>query len=226
MARIIYSGIVTEIRGSVGGTTFQKNKYGFKVKNKPNMVKPATHNQDLQKRYLLELVQTWQAMTNTQRSDWSSYASTYPQYSKNNPTSQLDGYAVFLHWNMQNKISGAFVQTNPGGAPAALSPYTFQLFNTGPTLEYLIIPDASTVNLTFNAFISFSVPPSLHFGGTRTRYMVSDSFEINGGDISAQYLAQFGQFPNTGDKVFVRLVFFGTFDAFVYAHQIIEVIIS
>ena len=67
MARITYSGLVTSIRGKVGGTVFQANAYGHTVKNSPNMVRPNTPDQQLSKVILSKAVKLWSEISQPER---------------------------------------------------------------------------------------------------------------------------------------------------------------
>ena len=95
MARIIYSGLIESIRGSIAGTTFQANAYGYTIKKKPNIINPNTASQNLRKSYLAKAVRQWRSFIQATRDSWDTFASTYPQYSQHNPSAQLSGYAVF-----------------------------------------------------------------------------------------------------------------------------------
>jgi hypothetical protein len=96
MARCTYGSIVTEINGSIGGTTFQKNNYGFTVKNKPNMVRPNSSDQQLIKQRISSVTQTWNQLTSSDHTVWETYANAYPQYSRHNSNAMLGGHAVYL----------------------------------------------------------------------------------------------------------------------------------
>lgn len=226
MARIIYSGLATEIRGSIGGTTFQKNAYGFTIKNKPNMIKPESPGQDVQKRFLLLMLQTWQAMSGTERTNWSTFANTYPQYSKNNPTSQLDGYGVFLRYNMQQQIFNTFVQTDPGIHSQILVPPTIEIKSNGTEMAYTMTAPTPNLLINYNAYISRVVTQSTNYISTRTRYMWSDVVRNRTDDIQAKYANTFGRVAVEGEKLFVRLVFFEGTGAFVFAPFNIPVIVE
>jgi len=99
MARIVYGALVTEIKGSIGGTTFQSNRYGFTVKNKPNMVRPNKQKQTDQNLIFKAAVKRWNPMGQTGRDNWDQFAIDFPQESKHNPGVNLTGYAAFVRWH-------------------------------------------------------------------------------------------------------------------------------
>ena len=74
MARIIYSALVTAIRGSVGGTTFQQNQYGSTIKNKPKMIRPRSNQQEKRKIYMTAATQAWGNLTVNRRNAYNTYA--------------------------------------------------------------------------------------------------------------------------------------------------------
>jgi hypothetical protein len=100
MARIQYSALVTSIRGSIGGTTFQKNAYGFSVKNKANLIRPNSQLQNQHKNFIGTVHQLWNQLGTDGQAVWNSYALAYPQFSKFNTASRLSGHAVFLKRNL------------------------------------------------------------------------------------------------------------------------------
>lgn len=122
MARIRYSAIVTEIAGSIGGSTFQRNAYGFTVKNKPNMVVPNRVRQQRRKRGFAAQTQKWRLLTQPQRDQWISYATAFPVPSRLNPDSILNGFNVFVRYHLFRSVfQPDFVLTNPFGTQASIT---------------------------------------------------------------------------------------------------------
>jgi hypothetical protein len=210
MARIVYSGLIDNIRGSIGGTTFQNNKHGFTVKRKPNIVKPVRTLQNARKVTFSSAVKAWQALTSSQRSDWNSWAVTYPQYAKNNPTSQLTGYEVFVRNHAYIFMIGESVITAPVYSSDTVPSITLEI---GLDTGVLYINTTSVpASGDFWVLVSASRPLSVtqNFVGSKTRYFY---FFVNDDDsqiITTLYQSKFGIIPSIGDRVALSYVLVST----------------
>lgn len=220
MARIIYSGLVTNIRGSVGGTTFQKNAFGYTVKNKSNMIRPNSLAQNAIKTIISRLSKRWAIMSVAQRLEWNNFASTFPQYSKHNPGSSLSGYQCFLKRNFyQLEAYG------PTGAilySPALVNYAFVSFElnitlVGNSLTCHILFESSVPTVSCSLYLFNSVSKTRLFIDTRTRYMANFDNASNTIPLSAAYLAAFGKLPTVGSEMWVKIVECSSFSGFVFA---------
>ena len=105
MARITYGGIATSIRGSIGGSTFQGNAFGFSIKNKPNMARLQSQLQNFQRQLMDMVIRSWGQLTDAQRSAWNAFAIAHPVYSANNPSAQLTGYLWYIKYNLIYALS-------------------------------------------------------------------------------------------------------------------------
>jgi hypothetical protein len=213
MARIIYSGLVTSIRGSIGGTTFQNNAYGFTVKNKANMVKPNTVPQNLSKLVFSLAVKAWGQLTTANRANWNSWAATYPQFAKNNPSSVLSGFAVFVKVYANMLIGFGLAQTptaNPFFTLTALDTVTFVLHNTAGvlTLNQTWVTNDGSWNT--NLYLSRPFGDSQNFSGTSPKFIVASDSTTIGLNITAAYTAAFGALPAVGSVVFIDVQLYNT----------------
>lgn len=212
MARIIYSGLVTSIRGSVGGTTFQNNAYGFTIKNKANIIRPNTSYQERQKVCFSKAVKAWSLMSSAQRDTWNAWAAAFPQYSKHNPSAVLSGYAAFVKYHTIYFLGqglGASVLTSPSFSPLVYDTVTPSLSNTLSILtlsETWVIGDASWMALRF---ISRPFLNAQNFAGTAPKFLDSVSSESDSGPITAPYISLFGRIPADGESVFLEYQLYG-----------------
>jgi len=103
MARIIYSPVVTEIKGSIGGMTFQKNASGAIARLKPKKAKTNTQKQKDQQPRTKLLQQYWQNLTLAQKIEWNTFAGNHNKIGLNGQEKKLTGYQWFLTIN-QNRL--------------------------------------------------------------------------------------------------------------------------
>jgi len=219
MARITYGAIATELRGSVGGSTFQKNKFGFTMKNKPNMARLQSVDQNAQHRLLDYIVKGWQQITDAQRASWSAWALAHPVQSKHNPSAILDGYTYFLRYNLEHAlfVSTYLAEPNPGTlALPSINPY---LVFFGGALSVNPQPTVDTPAIFFNLFLSPPMAKTRSFSNSFTRGMTVLPLQAGNVDISSFYLGKFGHLPATGNTVFAEFQLWGGSIPYIFGSQ-------
>jgi len=201
MARIIYSALIEKISGSIGGTTFQANAYGFTCKKKPNMIKPNTEFQLRQQEFLSRAVRSWNELTDANRLNWNTWASTYPQYSKHNSGSILSGFAVFTKIHVFRFMALQAVLPSPTFIAYPPDTLTFELhLNAGVlTLEVTSVTETEDWWLNFSASRPFSA--GQNFVGTKPRYFYTATNVSDTKIITTEWLAQYGVLPIVGQRV-------------------------
>lgn len=202
MARIIYGALVTSIRGSIQGTTFQRNAYGYTVKGKPNIINPNSAKQNAAKRRFASANQAWRTLSGSDRANWNTYAATFPIPSRLNPSAYLSGLAAFTRYHGVTSQSNAATLANPSGpqGTCVVNSLTIENGGIGATLEL----NATTTEGPWEVYIYLTRPlqATQNFVKSWQRYIGSaaDSLWPTIG-ISVQYFVTFGQFPQPGDRV-------------------------
>lgn len=106
MARVQFSALLNNIQGSVGGSTFQRNRSGYTLKNKALGVNTNSLKQNNARLYLSALISLWQSFTDTQRNEWALFANFYPTFNKHNKNVMLSGYQLFIKYNLIRMHAG------------------------------------------------------------------------------------------------------------------------
>lgn len=211
MARIVFSGLVTSIRGSVGGTTFQRNAYGYTVKNKANMVLPNSTEQNLRKLIFSRAVKAWGQLTVSNRNDWNTWAAANPQYAHNNPSSVLSGYAVFVKQYI-NLIIYSGLNTAPVASPflfiSELDIVSIQLQNTGTQLLFNTTWFINDESWWVNVYLTRPFKASQNFVGTAPKFITTTISLNDSIDITTAYINVFGSIPAVGDIIQARYQLF------------------
>ena len=206
MARIIYGALVDSIRGSIGGTTFQRNAYGFTCKRKPNMVRPWTSDQMIMQAAFSRAVKAWKEAASSTRINWETWAGVNPQYAKHNPSSVLTGFACFVKWHVQWFIGGnTTIDANPLLTIPTVFPVTVKLILAAGVLTLdLTTSGQESWNLNFSLSRPFG--SAQNFIGTKTRF-IKRMTDITGGfNITNLYTAKYGSLPAVGDRIAVDTV--------------------
>lgn len=99
MARIVTSGIISDIRGKINGSVFQRNQGGLIIRNQSGKINSNTLRSNGQRIGLSSVQADWQSLTDAQRLLWSTYALYIGRKQKRNPTLNVSGHQIFIDIN-------------------------------------------------------------------------------------------------------------------------------
>ena len=226
MAKVTYGALVTELRGAIGGTVFQRNAYGFTAKNSPNMTRPNSTEQDVIKRAVTRCTQRWSNLTDAQRLDWVNYAAAFPQYAKHNPGSILSGYNVFILRNLIAEILDGFRLDSPDMVATTDSTFAPTLQTDGVSL--LLTFNGTPAPLGIDCFMQVSspMPASKPIRLNMLKSVGGFAFGSGDTDIATRYLAQFGRLPIVNEKVLFAFQNLGDLTGALFAKQYYSIIVT
>jgi hypothetical protein len=211
MARIIYGALVTSIRGSIQGTTFQRNAYGHTVKGKPNMVKPNSADQNRAKARFSAANQQWRTLSDSDRAAWNTYANTFPIPSRLNPDAYLSGLAAFVRWAGVASQQNISPLANPSGPQGVAILNNVFLEIDGFNLNCVI--DATLTEGPWYVFVYVSrvLKPTQRYAKSWMRFCqgVDDSF-LPTVPLTVPYNVRYGALPLVGDSVGTQVVLLNT----------------
>lgn len=222
MAIIKYGALATEIRGSVGGTTFQSNRYGFTIKNKAKMIIPGSTNQNRTKVGVSYMSKSWASISQAGRDNWDTFAATFPQFTKKDPTKQLTGQAAFLKWHLASYLTNGVataIDTAPGTSIPADDNPSVTIQRSGANLLLNVTFTPSSGNWQANYLISRVVTESQKFIGTKTRFVTGGTALSGSTNITSIYASLFGRLPVAGDIVNVGVQMYMSAGGIVKATQ-------
>jgi hypothetical protein len=198
MARVQFSAALNSIRGSVGGSTFQKNKAGYTFKNKQTSLRSASVSQYTARNFVAELLYLWQSLTDVQRNAWSIYVNYFPTYCKNSKNVLLTGYQLFIKYNLIRLHAGF----NPLINISYETPYNYTPFvGFSADVDSLFIEFNDDVEPDFwSALVKLSPPKRPNSPVNSKIYKVVKLSGLSGAiqDITANYVNVFGQLPHAG----------------------------
>jgi len=118
MVLIGYGGGVTDMRGSIGGTTFSRAGAGAYARARVKPVNPRSALQATRRAQLAYLTKYWsETCTPEQRADWRAYTAGTTWHNKLGHVIQINGLAAFLRLNAMLAIVGEAVHP---AAPTAM----------------------------------------------------------------------------------------------------------
>jgi hypothetical protein len=106
MAQAKYGTIITELKGSIGGNTFQRNGYTTIVKTRRGPKRATTVSQNTIHNLLSLLTRRWATLTVAQQQAWRDFAAAHPV---DDPFGQPK---VLLGINWYVKINGYYYHLN------------------------------------------------------------------------------------------------------------------
>jgi hypothetical protein len=124
MAKIVYSAPISEIIGSIGGTTYQSNGSGFIVRSKPFNKRFRNSAQLDQMRVFAFLSQSYRNLSGANKLDWDAFAVANPhitEWDNLRIISGLQWYCVINKINYDNSqplYSATQPYVNPTATPA------------------------------------------------------------------------------------------------------------
>jgi hypothetical protein len=209
-ARIKYTALVESISGSIQGTTFQRNAYGYTVKAKPNMVNPNRLKQTQRKASFSNQVRLWRTLSETDRAAWQAYAENFPTPTRLNPDSNLNGFNLFVKWHSTFNQGGNFAfLEDPGTTQDTLTYSPGDLIRSGGALIF----EGGVTNTATDWLIYVYATPVIPFGQewikVTPRFMSSGTISANSYSVNFAdaYASQFGSLPVIGEWIGVKIVF-------------------
>jgi len=127
VARVQFGAIVTELVGSIGGFTFQKNRSGSIVRLRGNPSRSATPKQTIAHQNHIRFLQLWQTLSSAERTLFNDFADTFPKTTKFGTVKTLTGQNWFESINFNRELFGLSVLTSPPAhdLPVALPGFDF-----------------------------------------------------------------------------------------------------
>ena len=185
MAKFV-SQVYSEIRGSVNGVTYARNRFGLYVRSKASPVQPRTPAQSERRAQLTVLSQRWRTLNEGIRAEWRALADELTRSDALGLTYRLSGLQAYLQFNLWRALLQLAPQDNPPAQLDAPSPIAITAVNVDPGDELMGVafsptPYAGAIALwataPFSRGINFVAPSRYRivevirpaaFGGTIT----------------------------------------------------------
>jgi len=143
MALIKFGGGVVQMAGSIGGTTFARNRFGNYARARTKPTNPNTQQQQKVRSSIAALTARWsQILTADQRTAWNLYAANLNMLNRLGETVQLSGFNHYIRSNMlllQNDLT-----------PVDAGPTIFELPAKDPTLAITASEITQQISITFD----------------------------------------------------------------------------
>lgn len=147
MALVRYGGGIVQMSGSIGGTTFARNRSGNYARARTTGVNPASAPQEKIRAVLAYLTDRWlETVTQSERDAWGNYASAVGMKNRLGESSKLSGFNHYIRSNASLLYAD---QTVVDSAPTTLT-----IPEHDPTLSFSA--SEATQDLTVNFDVNLS----------------------------------------------------------------------
>jgi hypothetical protein len=221
MAIVKFTAIVDEIRGSIGGTTFQRNAYGWSIKRKPNIIRPNTLRQQVKKDSFSSITRYWKTLTPVQRTSWDTYATNHPLTSIKNPSVNITGFSYFIKYHLIRFTASSQVFLPSAGV--FYPDYTFTSFvlKADDLGQFRLIYNYNS-NVTVVNSVFYLSPPlnESRIVPRLTPLFISSFFQSSSignartvdESIAAPYFSEYATIPLINSWISVRITIYSVFD--------------
>ena len=198
MAVIRLGSIVTDIAGSIGGTTFRRTGTGHAVYNKQGRQVKSAFAKASRKNQLGNIFSNWYNITESEREQWAINASNYPIKDKFGSTKYLTGRQLFTKLNAQLLPANRTSNVSEFDTFVELAPTNIQYFNISDNVLSLNIDGNFKEQFIYVSMYQIRrqgrVKPHAHFKRTAVREVMSNTTIDIWGEFENQFpLAQDGQ---------------------------------
>jgi len=221
MATIKMGAIITEIAGSVGGTTFRRFKNGTVMQNKQF---GASANKLLKNKslpILSEVIKNWSSLTLAVRNEWISQALNFQFLDKFGVLKNLSGRQLYIKLQSQSTFSDQGI-INPFTLLSTTPNFTVLNWAIDSTPQAQIILSIPLLNGTLSVQAEQIRNSSVGFNFTRREILKSWTVVTQS---IFSYTAEFyAKFPNAKEGDYFNIYLFSSnnsgFRSTVIAHQV------
>lgn len=206
--RIVLSALVSDLKGKLGGTVFQRTQGGLSVRSQPGVKKGWVQGVQINKGFMLTLMRNYSTFTAAQINMWEQYAIYLNKKQQSNNQLSLSGQSLFIYQQMR-RFQGFMITS--GVTPQTITDPVIQPDPLPITIEDLILNFSDLDVLLSRALdstneyllIKMSRPllPSQKSGYAKKviiPYVEEDDIAVN---VAPAYLAYYGRLPVAGEFV-------------------------
>lgn len=215
MAVVQYSAIVTQLRGKLGGSVFNKSKNAYTLQKKQQQPKGSRGYQSEVRNFFAKFQRTWKTITSSQRTQWGVCASNNPTRDRFGNQTVLSGYNQYVKANMLAEYCNTVAPATPYTSPAppfavsviGLGQVVFSISSTGvPQISANPTFDFDTTDSAYGVIMDISLPVSMGVTAYHGRFTnvfgrLADTYSP---PPFVEYLGSSYPLPQTGQLMFIR----------------------
>ena len=226
MARVKLGPLITDISGSIGGMTIQRNKFGITLRQKPIPLYKFTPAQITIRTYIATIQAAWQNLTDAERLQWNRFLDFSGQTINRDRSVKLSGHSLYLKYQLYRLLTGMSLLTTLTYVPMPTISDVVGLTVEVDSLQMELSAECDHTKLFFMFFISNprheNKAPSRH----GLRYMSTAIATGTVFQIKEAYKAAFGVLPAAATWAHYSIQFFSVlapvYSGIVHGKYIIE----
>jgi len=209
MAIIQLGGLVTGVRGKVGGVIYSANKSGPYARGWSRGSNVRSELQTGGRGTQSSLAQYWRTLEAGDRGDWDVWAAD-PNQELTNVFGEgyyISGFLWFVKINRWLNTVGRDVRETAPGSPVATAPSVSSLVVSCGDVASVITYPANEFGASYDCVIELAIGQSVGAAAMPIKPMVIGGWQVPGGtslDISDEVLARFGS-VQVGQRAFARV---------------------
>jgi len=142
-ALVTFGGGITEMRGSIAGNVYSRNRYGAYARARTKPINPNTSRQQAVRAAIAQLTVRWSStLTALQRIAWNLYASNVAMLNKLGEAIYLSGFNHYIRSNLA-LMRGGFATVDVG-------PVIFELPSKDPLLSFTALESMGQITVSFD----------------------------------------------------------------------------
>jgi len=208
MGKVLFGNGVAQIRGSIAGNTYSRNRGGSYIRNRVTPINPASARQESVRENLSALSKDWGAqLTEAQRDAWTAFAAEWPVTDVFGQTVVLTGEQMYVRLGVRATQAGLPVLA---AAPLDQNVDTLLTLSgafdvgVGSLAEATFTPTPLGAGQRLQLFATAPMPPGINFVKNRLRLLQTfAAATASPADFEAAYLARFGS-PLEDQKVVIE----------------------
>jgi hypothetical protein len=154
MARVKLSPLLTDISGSIGGMTIQRNKFGVTLRQKPIPLNKITPAQVTIRAHIATIQAAWQELTDAQRLQWNRFLDFSGQTIRKDRSVKLSGHSLYLKYQLYRLLTGMSLLTTLTYVPMPAVSEVVGFTVAADSLQLEVSPSVDHTKLFFMFFIS------------------------------------------------------------------------
>jgi hypothetical protein len=207
------SHVYSEIRGSISGTTYSRNRFGQYVRRRAVPAQPRTSYQMSVRSFFGSIASRWRDLTQESQALWRAFAERIVRTDSLGNPIRLTGLQAYVMINALRRVLGLAVTNNAPsdvGTPPAIATLDLAIDTTVNQFDVVFTPTPLAGAIVIEATEPQSAGVN-SVGRSKFRFLRAVKPGSYGGTITSpqsiwtQYVDRFGV-PPLGSKVFVRVV--------------------
>ena len=201
MARVTLGSGISDIRGKVGGSVYQRSAQGLTLRTKTTPVNRSSVAQTAQRARAATSQSAWQNLTDQQRTAWNANAQFNQIASGKAGNTIATGQQAYMQLSFYLLQLGVAVPAEPVFLPYNLPPTGLTMSQGGPTLIMSFDGEVDSGDYWPIAQVSLPLRSASNTPGAALRFMLPLSMSATDWTISQPYIDAYGFLAQTGQRV-------------------------